>query len=139
MHAPSGSAKLRYLLVLGVAVVSFALGWFLRPSVRVAGFPELGGLRPVAKKGCAKVGVPLSELGAFSDASLRYSPGDSAGLQVVVFRRTGSDAELLRLAADEPDDEVDAEGEVFKLRWDAAKGWQVGDCQALVRYQPGRP
>ena len=139
MHASFKSAKLRYFLVLGVAVVSFALGWFLRPSIRVAGFPEVGGLRPVAKKGCAKVGMPLAELGAFSEASLRYSPGDSARTQVVVFRRTGSDAELLRLAAGEPDDEVDAEGEAFSLRWDDARGWLVSDCHALVRYWPGRP
>jgi len=139
VQASLRSAKLRYLLVIGVAVVSFALGWFLRPSIRVAGFPEIGGLRPIAKKSCAKVGMPFAELGAFSEASLRYSSGDSARLQVVVFRRTGSEAELLQLAAGEPDDEVDAEGEVFKLRWDAARGWLVGDCHALVRYWPGRP
>ncbi|WP_437743695.1 hypothetical protein WMF39_01055 [Sorangium sp. So ce1504] len=139
MHISFQSAKLRYLLVLGVAVVFFALGWFLRPSVRVAGFPEIGELQPFTKRGCTKVGVPLTELGAFSEASLRYSPGDSARLQVVVFRRAGPDAELLQLDAGEYDDEFDASGEVFKLRWDAAKGWQVDDCHVVVRYWPGRP
>jgi hypothetical protein len=133
------SAQLRYLLVVGVAVVSFALGWSLRPSVRVAGFPEIGELRPFTKRGCTNVGKPLSELDAFSEASLRYSPGDSARLQVVVFRRTGPDAELLQVTSGEYDDEFDASGEVFNLRWDAAKGWQVDDCHVVVRYWPGRP
>ncbi|WP_437548759.1 hypothetical protein WME97_01090 [Sorangium sp. So ce367] len=85
------------------------------------------------------MGVPLTELGAFSEASLRYSSGDSARLQVAAFRRTGPDAELLQVTAGEYDDEFDASGEVFKLRWDAAKGWQVGDCHTVVRYWPGRP
>lgn len=139
MHAFFKSANPRYLLVLGIAAVSFALGWVLKTSIRITGFPEMGELRPVTKKGCAKVGMPLSELGAFSEASLRYSSGDSARLQAVVFRRTGPDAELLWLDADEPDDEVDAEGKTFKLRWDDARGWLVDDCHALVRYWPGRP
>ncbi len=43
------------------------------------------------------MGKSLTELDAFSEASLRYSPGDSARLQVVAFRRAGPDAELLQL------------------------------------------
>ena len=46
---------------------------------------------------------------------------------------------LLRLASGERYDEVDAEGEVLNLRWDAAGGFQGGDCHALVRCWPGRP
>jgi hypothetical protein len=46
---------------------------------------------------------------------------------------------LLQLASGEPDDEVDAEGEMLNPRWDAAGGFQGGDRHALVRCWPGRP
>ena len=121
-----------------VAAVCFGLGWSLKPGVRFSGFPEAGELQPVSKP-CAKIGTPLRDLHVLSEEAIRYAPGDSAAAGAVSFRRKGASAEVLVVAAGEPDDEVEAEAQTYQLRWDPPSGWVVTDCQSAVRYAPGRP
>lgn len=115
-----------------VAALSFSLGWLVRPGIRFTDFPEVRSLR--ATGGCAPLPAPSSVV----EDSLRYSPGDSARVQVLVMRRTGSRGTLLTLKSDLPDDEVDAEGREYEMEW-TKQGWTLVGCRSVVRYQPGRP
>jgi hypothetical protein len=120
-----------------LAAFSFLVGRFYNPSFRFKEFPEVGELRMLTKS-CtpspASVTTPVSMI----EDSVAYSPGDSAGVQVVVWRRMRNRATLLILESQLEDDEVDAEGKEYDLEW--SKGsWSVLGCRAVVRYSPGRP
>lgn len=120
------------LILVPVAALSFCFGWFGGPGLRVAGLPEAGRLRPVAR-GCNRVGASLGELRVFSEEAVRYSPGDSSAVEAVSFRRRGTSAELLLVRSGMEDDEVEAEAKQYDLQWKPESGWVVVDCRSAVR------
>lgn len=124
-------------LVAIVAGLSFSIGRFYNPSFRFKEFPEIGELRMISGKTCVP-GVPSVTPVSTIVESVDYSPGDSSGVQVLVWRRTSTRASILMLESKLEDDEVDAEGKEYELEWSKA-GWRIVGCRAVVRYYPGRP
>ncbi|MBK8252217.1 MAG: hypothetical protein IPK82_06060 [Polyangiaceae bacterium] len=123
--------------LIAVGVLSFILGRISSPRIRFETFPELGTFR-ATEKACLEGFTPKPMPNSFIMRSLDYSPGDSPGVEVTVWRRTANHATLLNVGANLPDDEVDAEGKELDLVWTKA-GWSATKCRAVVRHHDGRP
>lgn len=127
----------RIVALIVVGVLSFFLGRVSCPQIQLGSFPELGTLR-VTEKACSEGFAPAPMATSLILHSLNYSPGDSPGVEVTVWRRTANHATLLTVGSKLPDDEVDAEGKELDLAWTAG-GWTVVGCRAVVRHHAGRP
>lgn len=125
----------RYGYIAGgvlVAVVSFLAGWLLRPGFRFEGLPEIGELHRTGGP-CPSGPAAPRDVASIVEESMRYSSGDSAVHEVLVFRRTAGHATLVVLNENVQDDEISATGEEYNLEW-TPSGWSITACRAAVRH-----